>query len=218
MLPMRQHTNSLRKEIAAFNRQCWTAAAGSLFLAWLAWMLAYGMVRGLVLLFATVSRGADVVAPPWINLAFLGASALLLILAGIDSWRRRFKPPPDRPILGWHLIADTLLLPARLTFAVGNHLDARIRLSSHEQSEAWRLLEAVADAGRVEVHELGRDFSDPPILRKSLDALQVLGWIDLHQGEDDWFYRLQSNREAELTAMRQGEGNASGDVPGEPIS
>jgi hypothetical protein len=191
---------TLRREIASHNRHCWLAAAGSLFLAWLAWVFCYGLVRGAVLLMATIIEGPDAKTPVWTTPAFLALAGVLLVWAGVDAWVRRFRPPSDRPIIGWHLFPDTLLLPARLTLAVGNHLDARIRLSRHELGETWRLWEWVAAWGRTPAHSLGTEFPDARTLHKSLDALQVLGRIDLHRGEDGWFYLPRSDGAPESSA------------------
>ncbi len=185
---------ALRREIASHNRHCWLAAAGSLFLAWLAWIFCYGLVRGAVLLMATILEGPDAKSPAWTTPAFLALAGVLLVWAGMDAWVRRFRPPPDRPIIGWHLFPDTLLLPARLTLAVGNHLDARIRLSRHELAEMHRLWEWIAASGRTPVHTLGMEFPDAGTLGKTLDALKVLGWIDLHRGSEGWFYLPCSGR------------------------
>lgn len=194
----------LRREIRVFNRHCWLGAVGALFLAWLAWMIAFGIYSGLVLLFATVTGGHEARSPAWRLPAFLGLAFVALVFASIGRWKNRFRPPSDRPIIGWHLAPDVVLLPARLTLAVAEHLDARIRQSGHQRTETARLLEYFAANRRVAWHELGMDFPEPSTLRRSLDALQVLGWIDLHRAEDGWFYLLRSEAEGRLPAVSSG--------------
>ncbi|HEY5777248.1 MAG TPA: hypothetical protein VIT00_00835 [Terrimicrobiaceae bacterium] len=73
--------------------------------------------------------------PQWFHpVAFCGVAGSL---AGAIIGRRsgRFKPPPDRSIIGWHLIAEVFMLPARATLLVWDHLNARIVLSRAEREE-----------------------------------------------------------------------------------
>lgn len=185
----------LRKEIRQHNRQCGLAALSSLFLAWLAWVVAYGLAGAIGLLVETLQTGPDATYPVWLNPWLAGAASFLLIWGAWDAQRNRFRPPPDRPVIGWHMIPDVLLLPPRLTFAVGHHLGARIRLNHHEIQEAAAIILAVAEAGRLPAHSINVDFPDTLTTAKALPALQILRWIDLLKGEDGWFYRVVSDRE-----------------------
>jgi len=192
---------AITKGLRDHNRHCWLAAAGSLFFAWLAWVFLYGMFGAFVLLFETITRGETATFPPWLNAAFGAMAAILLIWAGITRWVKRFRPPPDRPVIGWHLLPEVLLLPATFTFSIGDHLDARFHLSRHEKTEAARLLAVISETGRTTVSELGYHFSEPKTLHKLLSVLQFLNWIDLHRGETDFFYRLRSDKEAPLADL-----------------
>ncbi|MEX1117994.1 MAG: hypothetical protein WEB60_04290 [Terrimicrobiaceae bacterium] len=198
---MKRLEQDIARGLREHNRHCWLAAATSLFFAWLAWVFFYGIFGAMVLLFETITQGETATFPKWLNPAFGGLAATLLLWGGISRWVKRFRPPPDRPVIGWHLLPDVLLLPATLTFAVGEHLDARLRLSHHEKSEAARLLAILSEIGRTTVSELGFHFSQPKTLQKLLTTLQFLGWIDLHRGEDDFFYRLRSDREEPLAQL-----------------
>lgn len=195
---MKALEKAIARGLRDHNRHCWLAAAASLFFAWLAWVFFYGIFGALVLLYETITQGETATFPTWLNPAFGVIAATLLIWGGISRWAKRFRPPPDRPVIGWHLLPDVLLLPATLTFAIGDHLDARLKLSHHEKAEAARLIVIIAEIGRATVSELGFHFSTPKALNKLLTTLQFLNWIDLHRGEDDFFYRLRSDREALL--------------------
>lgn len=192
-----------RRAINEHNRHCLLGAAGALFFAWLAWLFFYAVAGGAVLLFLTIQRGEAAVFPAWLNPAVGIIGLVLLLWGGVDAWRRRFRPPPDQPILGWHLLPDFLLLPARLTFSIGDHLSARIRLSRSERLAAWQLLTSIADAGRYPAHGMGLDVQEPSQQEKLVRALQLLRWIDLHASEEGWFYRILSDREEEFARLDQ---------------
>jgi hypothetical protein len=103
--------------------------------------------------------------------------------------------------MGGHLIAEILLLPARATLLVWDHVDTRIVLSEAERAEAWALMRTILGLKRADRSLLARDFPDPGRLSKMLMALQFAGWIDLHRGEEDFYYRVRSDREIDLRSL-----------------
>lgn len=183
-----------RKSIASHNRQCWIAAGMSLGAALLGW-LAYGVLfTGAVLLQEVVRTGNPDLreSPGWLW-PVMGVLAVgLVIWTGVERWMRRYRPVDDRPIIGWHLFADVVLSPARMTFAVWDHLALRISLPAQRLYEAWLLLQFIVERKRVPVSTLGQVFPDARILPRLLLALQLAGWIDLYRGEEDWYYALRS--------------------------
>lgn len=197
---MRDAPPIFSRRFTTHNRHCWGAALASFFAAWLAWTV-YGVVfTGAVLVFEVVRTGdVDLFRPPW----WYYPTSLVLILglliwAGVDRWRHRFRSRPDRPIIGWHLLPEVLLLPARLTFAIGDHLGARIKLSAADRREAWRLLRLIWQTGRTDVGKMSGELSDPRLLNKLLPALQMTDWIDLHSDHGAWFYRVRTDQEEVL--------------------
>lgn len=210
---MKTPPRKFRQEIAQHNRHCWLAAAAALFCAWLAWIFLYAVLTGAVLLFLTIQKGEGATFPWWLNPAVSGVALVLLLWGAVDTRSRRFRPPPDRPIIGWHVLPDVLLLPPRLTFSIGHHLAARIRLSRHEKLSAWDLLGAIVDAGRYPAYGLGLDVQEPIQQEKLINALQLLRWIDLHSGEEGWFYRILSDREEEFLRL-DGRHSDSAESPG----
>ena len=86
-------------------------------------------------------------------------------------------------------------MPARLTFAIGDHLGARVKLSGGERREAWHILRAIWQMGRADASQLGRELSDPRLLSKLLPALQLTDWIDFHSSEGEWYYRVRTDQE-----------------------
>ncbi len=195
----------IRQRMASHNRHAWILAACSLFGAWIAWTVAYALVVGVSMGFLTVIHGQEVVAgerlmsiPSWLQTAFLLLALAGLVWAAVDERRTRYQPVSDRPLIGWHLLADILLLPARLTFGVGHQLAGTIRLSDREQAGALELLGHIRAEKRCPATSLGAYFPDQRALRRELAALQALGWIDLLRTEDGWIYIERSSAADEL--------------------
>jgi hypothetical protein len=180
----------------AHNRICWIAAALSFWCAALGWVLA-GTLYASIVLFLEAFWGERPGLPHWFFPVGLCGIAALLTIVMIDRHLGRFKPPTDRPIV----IADVLLLPARATWLVFDHLGARIVLSSAEQADAWALMRTITKMKRAGSTLLARDFPDPARLSKMLLALQLAGWIDLHRGEQDFYYRVRSDREKTIQSL-----------------
>jgi len=200
---MTQVPKAFRARIAEHNRNCWLAAALSLVGASLVWMFFGAIFVGGILLFEAIRRGdTDILKPPWwIYPAGALLVLILFILAAFDRWIHRYRLPSDRAIIGWHLIPDVLFLPASTTFGIWDHLAARVRLSRSERGEAWRLLLAIWQMERPSTALLGFEFPDARRLVKLLTALQLLGWIDLHGADEEWYYRVRTDEERNLRAM-----------------
>jgi hypothetical protein len=193
---------AFRAELRAHNFHAVGAAVLSLFAAVIAWNLAYFFFTLILLGLTTAARGDfSAEPPPWISSTSLALAAALLIWGLIDAARRRFATASDRPIIGWHLIADFALLPVRLTFAIGGNLGAIRRLSPAEIDRAWDLLVTIVQAGKVRVSSLSLVETDPGRLHRLLGTLQMLNYIDLHRGEQDWFYTVCTPRLPQLHAL-----------------
>ena len=196
------------RRVSSHNRHAVVAALLSLVGAWLGWTIAYGLFVGVILGALTVAHGQEVLLgerlmslPAWVHPAAMAAALVLLVWAAVDERLHRFHPASDRPIVGWHLLGDILLLPARLTFGVGHQLAAVIRLSHSERVEALDLLHHISTEKRCPLHSLGAWFPNPGRLRKLLLALQMAGWTDLLRTEDGWIYIVRSTEEDEVAAI-----------------
>jgi hypothetical protein len=196
------------QRVASHNRHAIIAAFLSLLGAWVTWAIAYALAAGVTLGVLTVVYGQEVIAgemlltlPAWMNPAALILALVLLVWAAVDERSTRYHPLTDRPVVGWHLLGDILLLPARLTFGIGHQLFAVIRLNRFAQAEAIEVLRHIHAEKRCAAHSLGAWFPDQRRLRKILAALQVVGWIDLLRTEEGWIYIERSNEAAELAAM-----------------
>lgn len=194
-----------RAELRAHNLHAVGMSALSLLAAIVVWNLAYFFFVFILLGLTTAAKGdlgPDI--PPWIP-GTAGILAVLLFVWGIvDHIRKRFAGIDDRPIIGWHLGGDFLLLPVRLTLAIGGNLSAARWLSPEEQDRAWELLMTIQRTGKTRVSALTVIEPDPSRLHRLLSALQLANYIDLHRGEDDWFYVVRSTKEPQLRALMPG--------------
>lgn len=188
-------------KIAEHNRHAALAAVMSLFGAWLAWLFAYGLFSAVIMIGVTAADGIEARFPFWLNPLAAALCLVLLLWASVDHWVNRYRPPPDRPIVGLHNIADILLLPARMTFAIWEHWGARIKLSPSEALAAWRFLQVIGSMDKAPIHQLGGLLPQVPDTDKLLTALQLSNWIDLHRNDDGWFYKLRSDRLEDYRAL-----------------
>lgn len=195
------------KSFREHDRHCVIAAVMSLIGAWFSWLLFGTVYCAAVILFETVRTGNPglqrVSSGYW--LAGAGAALILFIWASVDRVRRLYRPPPDRTIIGWHLFADVLLWPARLTYAIADNMALRTRADARMISDAWRLLEVIVYRERAPKSVLTYDFPDEILLGRLLRALQLTGWIDLYRGEEDWYYRIRTEAEETLRALNESE-------------
>lgn len=194
------------------NRLALIVAGFCLFGAWVGWMLAYGMALAVVSIFLIAIHGPTALLderltkfPWWIHPAIGTAAAALLLLAAWDQMRRRYRPERERPIIGLHILSDIALAPARLTFGIWDHLLAMICLGRESQREAFALLRLIYEERKCWRSSLGTQFIHPEHLPRLLAALQLAGLIDLHHGENDFFYIIPSNERDAVARMVEEE-------------
>lgn len=189
----------LRAQVRAHNIHALVLGILSLVAAVLAWNLAYFFFVLILLGVVTSARGEPFVAmPQWIPLTAVGLALALLVWGTVDHFRKRFAGASDRPIIGWHLFGEFLLLPVRLTFAVWGNLAAIRRLDEAQFARMAELLETIHRSNKARLSALTLVESDSTQLHRLLETLQFTGLIDLHRGEGDWFYTIRSTREPEI--------------------
>lgn len=179
-------------------------AGVSLAAAVLLWNLAYFFFV-LILLGLTTAALGDVGMPRWIPASALALAIALLAWGLLDAWARRFEPVTDRHIIGWHLFGDFVLLPVRVTLAVWGNLSAMRWLNREEIERAWALLHEIRDRGKAQVSALSLVEPDANRLFRLLTALQLTQLIDLHKGEQDWFYTVRGDQAESLQRMLAGD-------------
>ena len=201
-----------RNRIASHNRHAITAAVLCLLGSWLSWTLAYAFVVGVALGFLSAVHGDEIAAgtlllgfPVWVHPVAIVSAGLLLLWGAIDQRYRRFHPVSDRPIVGWHILGDVLLTPARLTFGIWDHLGAVILLSETEKGDAFELLRHIQKERKCSRSSLGSLFEDAGLLRRLLDALQLAGWIDLLRHDEEWCYIVPGTEEEAVANLMNEE-------------
>ena len=194
------------QKIASHNRRCWIAAFLSLLGAAFGWLLILVLIRAVVLLFDVVRTGnPSLLHPPsWLPPLQWGIVGVLLVWVAIERWRHPYASPSDRSIIGFHLIPEILLAPARMTFAIVDNLSLRISLPRHQRDQAWKLLQLIADRRRLNTSTLGQYFPEPRQLSPLLFALQLTGWVNLHRGEKEWYYTVATEAEPAFRQIESG--------------
>ncbi len=197
----------LRAQLRSHNRHALWLAILSLAAAVLTWNLAYFFFV-LILLGAVTSvqgdRGPQI--PAWIPGAAFVLAIGLFVWGVVDHLRGRYAGVSDRAIIGWHLLADFLLLPVRLTFAAWGNFRAIRQLNDDEISRAWELLVLIQQHGKARLSALTLVEPDSGRLFRLLNTLQLIDLIDLHRGEGDWFYAMRSNHGEELGKLLDSSG------------
>jgi len=183
------------------NRNAFLASFGSLLGALASWLFIYFFFVLIALGLVTAARGEGAGSPAWIRPTAYAICGILLIWGTIDHIRRHYQPAPDRPIIGWHLFAEFLLLPTRMTLAIWGNLSATVWLSPREIDSAWDLLLQIREHGRTAPTEIGGSNADRKLAQRILTALTLVGYIDLHRLDDESFYLVRSDREEEIAGM-----------------
>lgn len=148
-----------------------------------------------VLSFRTTINGTEAILPADYDLWFGGF--FFAVIATVLAWRwwRPLAPPCDRPIIGWHLIPEILLLPGYLLLAFSDQWIAWQHLTPARLHTSWELLRAFATQPKWPEPHLPRLGLNEKELPRSLLLLQYVGLIDLHRSPRYWFYRLRSSEE-----------------------
>ncbi|MEO6847401.1 MAG: hypothetical protein ABI443_07725 [Chthoniobacterales bacterium] len=182
------------------NRNAILTAILTGIFAILGWVLVYGLLYWGTLFISTSAKGTETHVATWITPAFLILTTLLLLLAALDHAFFRFAPLDDRPIVGIHLIKEFALLLPKLTFSAFGTLLAYQSLSKDDLHRAWEILIRIHHDRKSDFFTLSQVEPDARRLNALLLALQLTGFIDLHQGRESWFYLVRTD---ELPAVNK---------------
>lgn len=159
------------------------------------WIAAYFFFTLILLGLTTAATGDwDNAMPSWVPKSAGGIVIVLFVIGLIERRVNRYAPLRDRPIIGWHVIPELLLLPVKLTFASVDNLRALRFPNARETGRAWDLLCHIRKAGAARMGSLALVEPHPARLMRRLELLQLVGFIDLHHGEDDWFFTIRGNQ------------------------
>jgi len=193
----------LRAMLRMHNLAVLVAALLSLCAAVGVWLLLYYLGLGAVLAGRTFVQGDVAVVPASYGLWYSGA--LILTLLGAFGWRF-FHPPGklrDRSIIGWHVLPEILLLPASLILAVTDNLSAYRKIRAERLRTAWELLREMLDRGKLVRRKLPQLGINEELLEECLLDLQFAGLIDLHEGREEWFYKILGTEEERVKRWKQ---------------
>ncbi len=197
----------LRVQLRSHNRHAAGLALLSLASALLAWNLAYFFFVLVLLGFHTaIHGGIGAERPAYVSVSGLGITLVLLVWGWVDQTRHRYDGVSDRSIVGWHLLGDILLLPVRLTYAIWGNLSAIRRLSDADLARAWELLSVIHCSGKGHLHALALVEPDTDRLYELITTLQMLDLVDLHRGEESWFYTVRSTQFGQIGKLLASEG------------
>lgn len=146
--------------------------------------------------------------PRWIPITAIGSTLVLFIWGSVDEWLRRYAPTSDRAIIGWHVIADALLMPVRVTFGIWGNLGAMVFLSREQKFHVWTVLKAMNRVGKIQAHALGQLDTDPARLQQSLQVLQLLDLVSRYQVDHDAYYLVNHEITSRLMPTEDREDRA----------
>lgn len=184
------------RRLRAHNQLVLWGVLLSLCASVLAWWFLYHLGQGAVLAFLTFVHGLEVSLPGSYPTWFAGFVVILML--GGFFWRWTHPPgrARDRSIIGWHLLPETILLPALLTLGISDHLAARRKITARRAVVAWDVLIEVLRRGKLREQEIGQLPHAGKLVREAIVTLQYCGLLDLHGSREGWFYRVRSTEEA----------------------
>lgn len=193
---------AIQQRITSHNWHVTTVAFFSLLGASVLWTVLYALSVGLALGFLTILYGQEVIAgnvlqtiPHWLNIAAGGLAVALFCWAAMDEHLLRYRPPPERAIIGWHVLGDFLLLAPRLTFAVMHHLSAFVMLRAGDAAVAAQVLEHVHAVHKCPRSSLAFVTGNADCVARILRALSLIGWMATVRISDDWALVIPSEVE-----------------------
>lgn len=199
---MTHPTAALRAKIRSHNAHAIILALTAFCASVIIWAAAYFFFVAILLALDVAATGTWDEAPPdWVRLAAIGGVATLFLWGVIDGLLHRFRQVSDRPIIGWHLIHETLLAPVRITFAIMGNLGAIRFVSARLRRDSWHVLLALHDRGPVNSTALPALISGCPHPEKVCDLLLLLRLIEVRLVRNEWSISLTPEASAWVTKL-----------------
>jgi hypothetical protein len=179
----------LRDRLHQHNRAVLLFAVLSAAGAVLCWGVLYALSQWLTLLAITIVRGTYAALPTGFAIGFAGVAAALLFSAWLDRKVTTNDLPPDEKSPR-EIAMDFMLAVPRMTLAIGGNLSAWQRLTTDQLVEAAHLLERVSRERRVAMHEIPLELPDPHEREIVLNALLLLGVVEIQHADDGIWLRV----------------------------
>lgn len=192
---MNSPPKAFRRRLHSHNLHVLLGSLISLLAALLVWATLYHIGRWLLHAGITIGQGIDATLPINYDWFFAGALIAFLTIAILDRWLFPFTRLRERPILGWHLVKEILLLPANLTLGISDNLKAYRKITRTRISCCWQVLQELSKHGSLPESKVSRLGLHVHQSEDALLTLQLCGLVNLHHGKEDWFYRIPSSQE-----------------------
>lgn len=200
---------AFRRRFLEHNLSALLAALICLFGAIVFTRLGWILWRGGVLFLETVRHGHEAIEPPWTLAGYWGLLGVLFAWGGVRGVFRSRSGPPDRPILGLHLIEEFVLLIPNSLFSFFGNLSALRFLGAEQLEQAWGLYRRIAEARKLELSRLGLTESERARAAELLFALQLVDLVQLHTTRDSVVYLARdpdSEKVRRMLAWQPGSG------------
>ncbi len=161
------------------------------------WIVIYGIVLWIELLFLTTTRGLDVPDTLSVRWHFLAVAAGLFL---VTHWVRKWERQHEKFHLGRALVS-VFSIPVRLTSGVWENLLAQVHPSRQELESVWHVLDTLRTEKKIAQTNL------PVFLTSDHDAtritylLAISGLIDTDNYGGVYYHHLR-NQEAERLVRR----------------
>ncbi len=192
----------LRLHIVRHNWQALGFAVLTLVGAVFLWMVLYGVLNWLVMLFVVVVKDPDGSVPRGFRLTFCAIAGALLVAAWMDRLATVNERPPDkRP--AFEVFMDFLLAVPRATLAVWGNFSAMQWLHDADYHGAADLLEAVARQRQLPMQSTPLYIQDARQRDRVVYALLLSRVLEVRLSDGESSLHLSSFRPPELAHLDQ---------------
>jgi len=177
---MTETEKALRAHVRSHNGGVLAASGIALVFSAIGWAVLYGTSYWLTMFALAIASDGETRVPAVFHAVFFGTVAVLMLAARLDQFFFPNERAVDERPPVEHL-ADLLFFVPRFTMSCWQNLGALAWLSRDELPDAARLMDDVKTEGRVSLQKLPAIFPDARRMRRTLEALLVMGLLDQRQ-------------------------------------